>query len=82
MDEDALDSAIESGMKLASSLKQYDTRLRTNPVYVSRSSKSSTLMAHDDEGFQQGPSGFQSTVQYLSSLTASGMPALELNLPS
>ncbi|KHN80873.1 COP9 signalosome complex subunit 3 [Toxocara canis] len=57
VDEGQVEQALRRVLELDKLLAEFDVRLRTNPIYVSRSSKASVYAAaaHDDEGFQQGP---------------------------
>uniref|UniRef100_A0A0N5ASI1 COP9 signalosome complex subunit 3 n=1 Tax=Syphacia muris TaxID=451379 RepID=A0A0N5ASI1_9BILA len=80
VEEEKLNAAIQTSMELATLLKSYDTRIRTNYVYVSRSTKVSCLSAHDDEGFQQGTSSLN--VLSMMGFPSAGIPSFELNVSS
>ncbi|VDD88094.1 unnamed protein product [Enterobius vermicularis] len=81
VDEETLNSVIKAGMNLTSLLKTYDTRLRTNYMYIARSTKVSALCAHDDEGFQQGTSG-ANVLPMMGIIPNAVVPSFELNMPS
>uniref|UniRef100_F1L4N2 COP9 signalosome complex subunit 3 n=1 Tax=Ascaris suum TaxID=6253 RepID=F1L4N2_ASCSU len=56
VDEEEVEQALRRVIELDKLLSDFDVRLRTSALYISRSSKASVYgtAAHDDEGFQQG----------------------------